>query len=88
LQNKYILYYNIIEMNFIVFLDSRTNSFIIISIPKIIALSNILNTLVLRLLQQVPIKGCDSKKILLLYIILFFIILLIDNIFIISYFLF
>jgi hypothetical protein len=48
-------------MNFIALLDSRANG-LFFFLPKIIALSNILNTPVLRLLQQVPIKGYDSKK--------------------------
>jgi hypothetical protein len=49
-------------MNFIAFLDSGANGFLFIFIPKTIALSNTLNTLVLRLLQQVPVKGYNSKK--------------------------
>jgi hypothetical protein len=76
LQNKYILYYNIIRINFIVFLDSRTNGFFFISIPKIIALSNTLNTLVLWLLQQVPVKKYNSKKdiTIIYYLVLYYII--------------
>jgi hypothetical protein len=62
LQNKYILYHNAIGMNFIAFLDSGANGFFFIFIPKAIALSNTLNTPVLRLLQQVPVKGYNGKR--------------------------
>jgi hypothetical protein len=63
-------------MNFIVFLDSRTNSFFFIFTPKVIALSNTLNTPVLRLLQQVPVKRYNSKKsiTIIYYLILYYII--------------
>jgi hypothetical protein len=59
-------------MNFIAFLDSGANSLFFIFIPKIITLSNTLNTLVLRLLQ-VPVKGYNSKKgIAIIYYLVFY----------------
>jgi hypothetical protein len=76
LQNKYILYYNIIRMNFIALLDSKANGFFFIFIPKIIALSNTLNTPVLQLLQQVPVKKYNGKKsiTIIYYLVLYYII--------------
>jgi hypothetical protein len=57
-----VLYHNAIGMNFIAFLDSGANGFYFIFIPKVIILSNILNTFALRLSQQVPVKEYNNKR--------------------------
>jgi hypothetical protein len=63
-------------MSFIVFLILEQMVYFFIFIPKIIALSNTLNTLVLRLSQQVPVKGYNSKRgtIITYYLVLYYVI--------------
>jgi hypothetical protein len=56
-----MIYYNIIRINFIIFLDSKTNGFYFIFITKVISLAKSLDIRVLYFSREILVKGFDSR---------------------------